>query len=753
VSDMNVGVKISADASGMNSGVSQSEAALQRLVQEAQRTNAQLQQGFMQSTLALREIARASGETAEAVGKIGGQSKPAASGMMAGFGTVGLAISGIKQSVELAGQAIKVALGPSAEMQKLQVQFGVLLGSTGAAKERMQELVKFADTTPFELPEVAKASKVLETLTKGALSTGDGLRMVGDTAAATGQPFDELATWFGRLYDGLDSGRPVGEAMARLQELGAMSGETRAEIEKLQKEGKKGPEVWDVAKKSFEQYSGMMDAQSKTFEGLASTMQDSLGGVLREFGDQILPSASGATKDLTGFFNDMKPAAQVLGWVVSSTVKIFREAFLVFKAFGQQVLPMVVAEVGRVLVDSLTLIIGFAEKVNGLFGSILPDSWTKNLAAGLSSAKEWTQGVSGAMGEVADTARTELVEVGKQMASVYEDPEEIDVPGKKKGKGKTGGGPSDKEKKAAEKAAKEGAAIDATLDKMDAETRAQEQANAALDKLEKEGIAQGIANAMVARDKELAQVEEKYRELREKAKGHADKMARIKEAEEKEKRSVWAKGELKIKQEMEEADKKEAAEQKKRLHDKMEADKKLAESTRQAYHSMTQSMSQAFGTLASVMDQSLGKQSASYKAMFALSKAFTIAQSMLAMQQSIAEGMKAGWPQNMVLMAGAAAQGATVIADVQSIQASFAVGTPSVPRDMVAQIHKGETIVPATFAEGIRKGEMTLGGPGAGKGGNHSASLVLPEDILAAIASKGSALVKIINNQGRVSFA
>jgi hypothetical protein len=29
---------------------------------------------------------------------------------------------------------------------------------------------------------------------------------------------------------------------------------------------------------------------------------------------------------------------------------------------------------------------------------------------------------------------------------------------------------------------------------------------------------------------------------------------------------------------------------------------------------------------------------------------------------------------------------------------------------MVAQIHKGETIIPATFAEGIRKGELTLGG-------------------------------------------
>lgn len=42
---------------------------------------------------------------------------------------------------------------------------------------------------------------------------------------------------------------------------------------------------------------------------------------------------------------------------------------------------------------------------------------------------------------------------------------------------------------------------------------------------------------------------------------------------------------------------------------------------------------------------------------------------------------------------------------------SFDVGTPNVPRDMMARIHKGEAIVPASFAESIRSGQMTLGGP------------------------------------------
>jgi hypothetical protein len=731
VSNPEILVKIGADAAGINTGVNQSNAALERLVQEVQRSNSQMQQGFMQSSLALREIARASGETAGAIGNLSSQAKPASTGMVSGFGAIGLAISGIKQSIDLVGQAIKTALGPSAEMQKLQVQFGVLLGSTQAAKQRMQELVKFSDETPFELPEVTEASKVLETLTKGALSTGEGLRLVGDVAAATGQPFNELAVWFGRLYDGLQSGRPVGEAMQRLQELGAVSGDTRAEIEKLQKEGKKGPEVWDVAKKSFEQYSGMMEAQSKTFEGLASTMQDSLGGVLREFGDQILPSASGATKDLTGMFNDLKPAAAALGWVVSSTVKVFREAFIMFKALGQQVLPMLAADFAMNIADMLTMLIGFAEKVNGLFGEFLPESWTKGIGDGLASAKAWSSGLSSSMREVGDTARKELGDVGTAMLNVYADPEEIDVPGKKKTT-KKAAGPSDKEKKAAEKAAKEAEAMRLKEAELDDKMAAKKLKNMQeQEDLRIESITDEVERAREIRSK-------KYQEDIQKAQGNSALLLAVNR---------------KYAADLKAIDAKATAAKEKEIKERIELEKKAAEETRKAYLSIAQSQAQMWGAMAGVMDAAYSKQSTAYKAMFALSKAFTIAQAMLAMQQSIAEGMKAGWPQNIVLMAGAAAQGAAVIADVQSVAASFAVGTPTVPQDMVAQIHKGETIVPATFAEGIRRGEMTLGGPGGGKGSNHSASLVLPEDILAAIASKGSALVKIMNNQGRVSFA
>lgn len=196
------------------------------------------------------------------------------------FGSIaaaGLSIGGI-------GKAIKEA----SNMETLEASFKPLLKSADAAQKRMEELSKFAASTPFELPEIAKASMVLESLTRGALATGKGLTLVGDIAAATSRPFDEIAVSVGRLYDGLMSGRPVGEALSRLQELGAMSGEVRGQIEDLQKAGNKGMPVWDIAEKALMRFSGSMEVQSRTWSGKISTLTDNINLAFAAMGKPIM---------------------------------------------------------------------------------------------------------------------------------------------------------------------------------------------------------------------------------------------------------------------------------------------------------------------------------------------------------------------------------------------------------------------------------------------------------------------------------
>jgi hypothetical protein len=199
-------------------------------------------------------------------------------------------------------------IGGNAEMEKYSVQFEVLLGSAGKAQQRLDELATFAAETPFELPEIVEANKLLQTFGGEALATGDSLTMVGDMAAAAGVGFNEVAMWVGRAYTNIQAGRPFGEAAARLQELGLMSGESRAKLEGLQKSGASSTEVWEKFTSTMDGFGGMMEKQSQTFEGLRSTVNDVMGEVGRQIGEPVFDAAK---QGLIG----------VLEWLQSPEVK------------------------------------------------------------------------------------------------------------------------------------------------------------------------------------------------------------------------------------------------------------------------------------------------------------------------------------------------------------------------------------------------------------------------------------------------
>jgi len=76
------------------------------------------------------------------------------------------------------------------------------------------------------------------------------------------------------------------------------------------------------------------------------------------------------------------------------------------------------------------------------------------------------------------------------------------------------------------------------------------------------------------------------------------------------------------------------------------------------------------------------------------------------------------FPTSLVVAGLIAAKGAVEIATIAS--QSFASGSADIPRDMVANVHKREIIIPATFADAIRSGDLSLSGssrPGAQNSG------------------------------------
>lgn len=168
----------------------------------------------------------------------------------------------------VAGATVKESVGMIVDLQNIETQFETLLGSAEKAQKRVDELVEFAGNTPFTREEIFAASKQLQVFTGNALSTGKSLKLIGDVAAGTGQEFEDVALWTGRLYDAMKSGNAVGEMTSRLQEMGAISGEDRKQIEKLADAGGDIKKNWAGVEKIFSRYDGLMEKQSKNLGNL-----------------------------------------------------------------------------------------------------------------------------------------------------------------------------------------------------------------------------------------------------------------------------------------------------------------------------------------------------------------------------------------------------------------------------------------------------------------------------------------------------
>lgn len=194
-----------------------------------------------------------------------------------------------------------------------ETQFKTLLGSVEAARERIAEYAEFGATTPFNLPEIVQAGKLLQTFGGDALATGNNLRMVGDAASAAGVGFSTVAMWVGRAYSAMQSGRPFGEAAARLQELGLMSGEERNRLEELQKSGASAEEQFAAFTEVMGKFTGMMDQQSQTLAGMRSNLEDYQEQIALVGGEPIFDEEKRSLQEYLNFLERGTPFEEAQG--------------------------------------------------------------------------------------------------------------------------------------------------------------------------------------------------------------------------------------------------------------------------------------------------------------------------------------------------------------------------------------------------------------------------------------------------------
>lgn len=183
----------------------------------------------------------------------------------------------------------RAAVPTAAELQQLEAVFVALTGSAAKAQERMQYLLRFAETSVFEFPDLVRVATQLEAF---GLNIQRILPLITQMAAAFGanrETLEMLANAFGRMAAG-----QFGEAMEAFRRVGISAGDLMAEGIRISASGEIQSSVREVfaaieriAQARFGNVAAVMGA---TLAVQLSNLRDSFTRLLAEIGRAILPA-------------------------------------------------------------------------------------------------------------------------------------------------------------------------------------------------------------------------------------------------------------------------------------------------------------------------------------------------------------------------------------------------------------------------------------------------------------------------------
>lgn len=224
------------------------------------------------------------------------------------------------------------------EMEQLNVSFKTMLGSQAAATAMMEDIRKFSATTPFEMPEVAKASKQLLAFGIEQSKVIDSLRMLGDVGSGIGAPIGDLAYLFGTIKTQgramtMDINQFANRGIPIWDELSKITGKNSLELRKFVEDGKIGfPQI----EKAFANMSGqggkffnLMQEQSATSAGKLSNAMDKLKEVMDKLFIKAQPLINNMIEGFGKLIEKIIPAVE---WI-ERNAKTIRNLALAVGAF------------------------------------------------------------------------------------------------------------------------------------------------------------------------------------------------------------------------------------------------------------------------------------------------------------------------------------------------------------------------------------------------------------------------------------
>ncbi|MBQ8703405.1 MAG: hypothetical protein IJ524_03390 [Bacteroidales bacterium] len=203
----------------------------------------------------------------------------------------------------------KAAVAAAADIESYQATLETMLGSTQAARDRMEEYKDIAKITPFGLSDVVEGGNQLQAI--GRYSR-QNLEMLGDLAAATNKPMEQVMNAYAKLATG-----QKGEAARMFQDLlisrndwieatgkgVSKSGELLASTEEMMAAL---PKI--MQSKGF---FGMMAKQAEKANGMFSNLEDSVFSLRAALGERMMPTVKNVTTGLTKMAESMERAVRI----------------------------------------------------------------------------------------------------------------------------------------------------------------------------------------------------------------------------------------------------------------------------------------------------------------------------------------------------------------------------------------------------------------------------------------------------------
>jgi tape measure domain-containing protein len=205
-------------------------------------------------------------------------------GTVNALGKIGMAAMGIeaigKSTVSMANGLLK----GNAALEMTTISFKTLLGSAKAADDMIKQLTTFAANTPFNLPGLEASTQRLLAAGYAAQDIVPMMTALGDSISALGGTQDQLNSLvyvFGQMRNEAklnagDIAQMSNLGIPALQMLADHYHKTTSQIQEMITKGLiPGKDAAAIFATEMERkYGGMMQAQSKTFSGMISNLQD-----------------------------------------------------------------------------------------------------------------------------------------------------------------------------------------------------------------------------------------------------------------------------------------------------------------------------------------------------------------------------------------------------------------------------------------------------------------------------------------------